>query len=101
MATVKRKQKTTELTKWHFNTLVSGEMNQSALTKKLSKHFDCKSIQAELVNSFLVNDVISVHDALSDVNLNQENTVLPMNVAATARFTSSTINRAVPITSQS
>ena len=75
-------------------------MNQSALTKKLAKHYHCKSIHTELVNSFLVNDVISVDDALADVNLNQENTLLPMNVAGPAQFTSSTINRAVPITSQ-
>ena len=67
-------------------------MNQSPLTKKLAKHYHCKNIHAELVNSFLVNDVISVHDALADVNLNQENTLLPMNVAAPARSPAQQIN---------
>ena len=67
-------------------------MNQSALAKGLAKHYHCKSIHAELVNSFLVNDVISIHDALADVNLNQENTLLPMNVAAPARSPAQQIN---------
>ena len=67
-------------------------MNQSALTKKLAKHYHCKSIHAELVGSFLVNDVISIHDTLADINLNQENTFLPVNVAAPARSPAQLLN---------